>query len=57
MIVLRSWLFLLSLVILTPPFSIISLLTFPFPPLVRYRVISQWSRISLWLLRVLCGLR
>jgi len=57
MIVLRSLLFLLSLVILTPPFSIISLLTFPFPPLVRYRVISKWSHISLWLLRVLCGLR
>jgi len=57
MIVLRSFLFLLSLLILTPPFSIISVLTFPFPPLVRYRVISQWSRIVLWLLRVLCGLR
>lgn len=57
MIVLRSFLFSLSLLILTPPFSIISVLTFPFPPLVRYRVISQWSRIVLWLLRVLCGLR
>ncbi len=57
MIVLRSFLFSLSLLILTPPFSIISVLTFPFPPLLRYRVISQWSRIVLWLLRVLCGLR
>ena len=57
MIALRSFLFLVSLMILTPPFSIIALLTFPFPPLVRYRVISQWSRIALWLLRVLCGVR
>ena len=57
MIFLRSCLFLLSLIILTPPYSIISLLTFPFPPLARYRVISNWSRIVLWLLRVLCGLR
>jgi len=57
MIFLRSCLFLLSLIILTPPYSVISLLTFPFPPLVRYRVISNWSRIVLWLLRVLCGLR
>ena len=57
MIALRSLLFLLSLILLTPPFSILALLTFPFPPLVRYRVISQWSRIELWLLRVLCGLR
>lgn len=57
MIVFRSLLFLLSLLLLTPPFSILALLTFPFPPLVRYRVISTWTRIALWLLRVLCGLR
>ncbi len=57
MIVLRSLLFLLCLILLTPPYSIVSLLTFPFPPLVRYRVISSWSHIVLWLLRVLCGLR
>ena len=57
MIALRSLLFLLSLIILTPPYSIVSLLTFPFPPLVRYRVISSWTLIVLWLLRVLCGLR
>ena len=56
MIVLRSFLFLLSLILLTPPYSIVSLLTFPFPPLVRYRVISTWSLVVLWLLRVLCGL-
>lgn len=56
MIVLRSAAYLLSLIILTPPYSILALLTFPFPPLVRYRVISLWSRIALWLLRVLCGL-
>jgi 1-acyl-sn-glycerol-3-phosphate acyltransferase len=57
MIALRSLLFLLSLVILTPPYSIISLLTFPFSPQMRFRVISQWTHIVLWLLRVLCGLR
>lgn len=57
MIALRSLLFLLSLILLTPPFSMLALLTFPFPPLVRYRVISLWSRIALWLLWVLCGLR
>jgi 1-acyl-sn-glycerol-3-phosphate acyltransferase len=57
MIFLRSFLFFLSLLILTPPFSIIAVLTFPFPPLTRYRVISYWSRIVLWLLRVLCDLR
>lgn len=57
MIFLRSLLFSLSLLILTPPYSVIALLTFPFPPLLRYRVISFWSRIVLVLARVLCGLR
>lgn len=57
MILLRSLLFLFSLVLLTPPYSLIALLTFPLPTLLRYRVISYWSRIALWLLRVLCGIR
>ena len=35
----------------------LSLLTFPLPPLARYRFISQWARFHLWLLGVLCGLR
>ncbi len=57
MILLRSLLFLFSLVLLTPPYSLIALLTFPLPVMWRYRVISYWSRIVLWLLRVLCGIR
>lgn len=57
MIALRSLLFLLSLVILTPPYSVISLLTFPFSLKTRFHVISFWTRITLWLLRVLCNLR
>ena len=57
MIFLRSLVFLISLVLLTPPYSLIALLTFPLPVIARYRVISFWSRIVLWLLRVLCGIR
>ncbi|MBI5752660.1 MAG: 1-acyl-sn-glycerol-3-phosphate acyltransferase [Hydrogenophilales bacterium] len=57
MTLLRSILFLFSLLLLTPPFSLIALLTFPLPALLRFRVISYWSRIALWLLRVLCGIR
>jgi len=57
MIALRSFLFLLSLVILTPPFSVIALLTFPFSLKIRFRIISLWTRIELWLLRLLCNLR
>lgn len=57
MILLRSLLFLFSLVLLTPPYSLIALLTYPLPVMWRYRVISHWSQIALWLLRVLCGIR
>lgn len=57
MILLRSLLFLFSLILLTPPYSLIALLTFPLPVMLRFRVISYWSRIALWLLRVLCDIR
>src|SRR4030066_1863155 len=38
-------------------YASLSLLTWPFPPLVRYRFISQWARFHIWLLGSLCGLR
>jgi 1-acyl-sn-glycerol-3-phosphate acyltransferase len=33
------------------------LLTFPLPPLVRYRIITRWTHFHVWLLGALCGLR
>ena len=42
---------------LTIFFSGVALLTFPFKPLTRYRVISSWSRLMVWLARVICGIR
>jgi 1-acyl-sn-glycerol-3-phosphate acyltransferase len=36
---------------------VVSLLTFPFPPLTRYRIISSWSRLMVWLARNVCGIR
>lgn len=57
MILLRSVLFLAALVLLTPPYSLLAIATFPLPAHWRYRVISQWTRIALWLLRHLCGIR
>jgi 1-acyl-sn-glycerol-3-phosphate acyltransferase len=38
-------------------FTLIAILTFPFHPITRYRIISGWALIVLWLLRVLCGIR
>ena len=57
MIILRSTLFALIQGLLTVVFGILSLLTFPFGPLTRYRIISQWNRLIVWLARVICGIR
>lgn len=56
MIVLRSTLFEMLRAIATVIFSCIALLTFPFAPLTRYRVITQWNRLVIWLARVICGI-
>jgi 1-acyl-sn-glycerol-3-phosphate acyltransferase len=53
-IVLRSSLFAACQILLTPPFSIISLLTFPFNALTRYRIISLWARLMMWALKHIC---
>lgn len=56
-VVLRSAVFFLIQSILTVIWSLLSLLTFPFQPITRYRIITAWSRIVIWLARVLCGIR
>jgi len=57
MLAIRSLIFLLLQIIITPLFSILALLTFPLHPMTRYRVISQWAKLMLVLLRVVCGIR
>ncbi|HUJ86059.1 MAG TPA: lysophospholipid acyltransferase family protein [Burkholderiales bacterium] len=57
MILLRSSLFALALVLVTPPYAALALLTFALPRLTRSRIISGWSRLVVWLARVLCGIR
>ena len=56
MIFLRSLVFLLLKAVMTVPFSLITLMTFPLPAMMRYRVISQWSWIVNWLARVTVGI-
>jgi 1-acyl-sn-glycerol-3-phosphate acyltransferase len=53
---LRSLLFTAALLVITPPYALLALATFPLPPLVRYRVISGWSRSVLFLARRLLGI-
>lgn len=56
-ILLRSCLFALFQIVVTPIFAVIALATFPFAPLTRYRVISGWARINIAAVRMLCGIR
>ena len=57
MIFLRSALFALSLVLVTPPYALLALAAAPLPRQARYRVISGWSRLVVWLARWLCQVR
>src|SRR5207244_1693016 len=54
---LRSSLFALALLIVTPPYALLALATFPLPRMLRYRIISGWSRLIVWLAKVLLGIR
>ena len=57
MIFLRSALFWLALLIFTPPYALLAIASAPLPRMVRYRVISAWSRLMLQCLRHICGIR
>ena len=56
-IVLRSCLFAAVQLLLTPPFAILALLTFPLQPVTRYRIISLWSRLIVLAAEIICGIR
>ena len=56
MTLLRSLLFAAALVLITPPYAIVALLTFPLPRLVRYRIISGWSRLVILMARAILGI-
>jgi 1-acyl-sn-glycerol-3-phosphate acyltransferase len=52
---LRSTFYLLLQIIITPPYALVVLASYPLAPLNRYRVISGWAYIMLFLTRVICG--
>lgn len=56
MLYLRSIIFLVGMWIFTIPFTLASLLTFPFPPIARYKFISIWAKTMLYWLRISCNL-
>lgn len=53
---LRSSAFALALILLTPPYALLALATFPLPRMTRYRIISGWSRLVVLLARQLLGI-
>ena len=54
---LRSGLFALALIVITPLYALIALATFPLPRLARWRIISGWAWLMVHLARALCGIR
>ena len=57
MILLRSGLFALALLLITPPYALLALATLPLPRMTRYRVISGWSHLVVHLARHIAGIR
>ena len=57
MLVIRSAIFILLQLVITPVFAMLALFSFPFSRLTRYRFISQWAKMMLPILRVVCGIR
>jgi 1-acyl-sn-glycerol-3-phosphate acyltransferase len=53
----RSVVFFALQVLLTVVWSLLSLLTVPFGALTRYRFITLWSRMVIWLAGAVCGIR
>ena len=57
MIFLRSLVFVIAQIIVTPPYAIVAIATFPLPRLARYRVISGWSHAMIWLAQKVLGIQ
>ncbi len=54
---LRSILFALFQLVVTPPYAIAVLALGWLPPVPRFRFIAIWCRMNLWAARVICGIR
>ena len=57
MAILRSALYMLLQIIITPPYALITLACFQLSAQNRYRVTSRWTLLMLFLLRVICGIQ
>jgi len=53
---LRSLLFALAQMLVTPPYALFALCTFALPRMTRYRLISGWSRLMIRMARAILGI-
>lgn len=56
MAVLRATLFYTGIILAMLIYAPLSLLILPLPYHLRYRIVTQWTHIALWWLRITCGL-
>jgi 1-acyl-sn-glycerol-3-phosphate acyltransferase len=52
----RSSVFALVLILITPPYALLALATFALPRMTRYRIISGWSRLVIFFSRTILGI-
>ncbi len=57
MLFIRSLLFSICHVLTAVLFSIVAVVLWPLPFKIRYKLVSQWAILNLWLLKVICGVR
>lgn len=56
MLWLRSLLFSLGVLVITPPFALLTLLLIPLPPVTRSRITSTWAHLTMRWLALTCNL-
>lgn len=56
-LLLRSCLFTVFQILVTPPFAVLAFTTLPLPPLARCRIIALWARMIIAAAATICGIR
>ena len=56
MSLIRSILFNLGMLVITPIFSVLAILLFPLPAVLHSRIISSWAYLAMFWLKLTCGL-
>ena len=52
----RSILFNLGILVITPVFSVLAIILFPLPAVTHSRIVSAWAYLSMAWLKLTCGL-